>query len=424
MKIFVAGINIAFLFFISYRLWKADTDIGIRQFFWPSLFAKVFAGIALGLVYTYYYTTGDTFLYFDDGKKLAELARTDLFLYLRFLWLGDDSFVIWSDLNALQSRALYMVKLTSFASLITLDNYWIISGYFSFFSFVCTWLLVKAIVRPFPSAKYPVVIGFLFLPSVVFWSSGLIKESAALGALFFLTSLVLDVWTGQRSARWKWIVTPLALWLLWNLKYYYLAVFAPVTFAALAFRFLSAHVKFKSVAYKFFLWGIVFVLPLLVISSIHPNFYPHRIMEVIVSSNHQFLSLSAPEDLIGYNSLDASVRGILTNAPWALFSGLFRPLPWEARTAFQWVIAIENLVLIILFCASLPNISKFMRSHQRLLIWSTVVYVGMLCVFLALSTPNFGTLSRYRVSFLPFFFLLITIENPLLKRLSTLKERS
>ena len=137
MKIFVAVINIAFLLVISYKLWKADTDIGTRRFFWPALVAKVLAGIALGLVYTYYYTTGDTFLYFDDGKKLADLARSDFFLYLRFLWLGDDSFVIWSDLNALQSRALYMVKLTSFVNLITLDNYWIISGYFSFFSFAC-----------------------------------------------------------------------------------------------------------------------------------------------------------------------------------------------------------------------------------------------------------------------------------------------
>ncbi len=424
MKIFVAVINIAFLLFISYRLWKADTDIGTRRFFWPALFAKVLAGIALGLVYTYYYTTGDTFLYFDDGKKLADLARSDFFLYLRFLWLGDDSFVIWSDLNALQSRALYMVKLTSFVNLITLDNYWIISGYFSFFSFVCTWLLVKTITRSFPAAKYPALFGFLFLPSVVFWTSGLIKESAALGALFFLTSIVLDVWTGQLSPRWKWIVAPLALWLLWNLKYYYLAVFAPVAFAALAFRFLSAYVKLTSVVYKVLLWGLAFVLPLMVISSIHPNFYPHRIMEVIVSSNDQFLSLSAPEDLIGYNSLDASVGGIIRNSPWALFSGLFRPLPWEAHTAFQWVIAIENLILIVLFCASMRNISNGMRSPQRLLIWSTVVYVSMLCVFLALSTPNFGTLSRYRVSFLPFFFLLITIENPLLKGLSGLKERS
>jgi len=424
MKIFVAVINIAFLLFISYRLWKADTDIGLKKFFWPALSARVLAGIALGLVYTYYYTTGDTFLYFDDGKKLADLARTDFILYLRFLWLGDDSFVIWSDLNALQSRALYMVKITSFANLITLDNYWVISAYFSFFSFACTWLLVKTIVRSFPSAKYSVLIGFLFFPSVVFWSSGLIKESAALGALFFLTTIVLDVWTDQRSARWKWIVAPLALWLVWNLKYYFLAVFAPVAFAALAFRFLSAYVKPKSIVYKFVLWCVVFALPLMVISSIHPNFYPHRIMEVIVSSNNQFLSLSAPEDLIGYYSLDASVRSILTNSPWALFSGLFRPLPWEAHTAFQWVIAFENLVLIILFCTSLLNISKWLRSHQRLLIWSTVVYVSMLCVFLALSTPNFGTLSRYRISFLPFFFLLITIENPLLNRLSRLRERS
>jgi hypothetical protein len=55
---------------------------------------------------------------------------------------------------------------------------------------------------------------------------------------------------------------------------------------------------------------------------------------------------------------------------------------------------------------------------------SVVLYVVALCVFLALSTPNFGTLSRYRISFLPLLFLLITIENPLVKKVSALIQRT
>jgi len=41
----------------------------------------------------------------------------------------------------------------------------------------------------------------------------------------------------------------------------------------------------------------------------------------------------------------------------------------------------------------------------------------VLAVFLALSTPNFGTLSRYRVGFIPFFVFLTACGNVLLERL-------
>jgi hypothetical protein len=39
-------------------------------------------------------------------------------------------------------------------------------------------------------------------------------------------------------------------------------------------------------------------------------------------------------------------------------------------------------------------------------------------VFLALSTPNFGTLSRYRAGFLPFFVFVIAYRNPIVEWVS------
>jgi hypothetical protein len=43
-------------------------------------------------------------------------------------------------------------------------------------------------------------------------------------------------------------------------------------------------------------------------------------------------------------------------------------------------------------------------------------YVVFLCVFLALSTPNFGTLSRYRIGFTPFLWLLLLGGSGILSR--------
>jgi hypothetical protein len=58
-----------------------------------------------------------------------------------------------------------------------------------------------------------------------------------------------------------------------------------------------------------------------------------------------------------------------------------------------------------------------------MLVFSVIVYVSLLCIFLSLSTPNFGTLSRYRVGFISFFFLLVAGRHPLLNKLESWVQR-
>ncbi|HMG90344.1 MAG TPA: hypothetical protein VK589_09790 [Chryseolinea sp.] len=425
MKILFAVVNLVFLSFVAYRLWRVYRQSSIVQLFWPSLVLKAAAGIGLGLIYLYYYRiTADTFLFFEDAKKLTELARTDFFSYLQFLFVDDETHPLWEQIVYFQSRALFMVKLTSLVGLITFDNYWIISLYFSMMSFFAAWKLTNVIVESFPSAKVAAIIAFLFFPSVVFWSSGVIKESVSMATLFFLCAVVVEKWEGKKLPWWEWVVFILSAWLLWRLKYYYLAVFLPISAAAIVTHRLSQTWLVKSIVINVLIWSATFIVPLAVISSLRPNFYPGRILDVIVYNNHEFNSISDPHDVIEYASLEPTVGSVAKNVPWALVSGIFRPFPWEAHTVFQWLIAIENLVLLLLFVASLSNIVSLVKSRQRLLLCSILLYVATLCVFLALSTPNFGTLSRYRISFLPFFFLLITIENPLVKKVSAFIQRS
>ena len=425
MKILFAILNLALLAFIIYRLWKLYRENSIAMFYWPGLVVKALAGIALGLIYLYYYQIpADTFLFFEDSRKLTGLARADFLSYVRFLFLDEPTHPLWAEIVYQQSRALFMVKITSLFGIVTLDNYWITSIYFSVLSFMSAWRLTTTIVDSFPSAKTATVVAFLFFPSVVFWSSGLIKESVAMAALFFLSASVVRIWVGDRLPWWEWALVVFSAWIEWRLKYYYLAVFLPVAAAALVTRRLSDTWQIKGTAIKTMLWSATFILPLVVISLLRPNFYPARILAVIVSSNLEFNAMSDAEDVIEYPSLEPTFNSVVRNIPKALVSGIFRPFPWEAHTIFQWLIAIENVILLLLCITSLGNITQLLKSRQRLLLCSILLYVTALGVFLALSTPNFGTLSRYRVSFLPFFLLLVTIENPFVKKLSALIQRS
>jgi hypothetical protein len=128
-------------------------------------------------------------------------------------------------------------------------------------------------------------------------------------------------------------------------------------------------------------------------------------------------------DVIHYQNLEPTVTSLLVNAPWALFSGLFRPFPWEAKTVFQLLVSVENGLLLILLIVSVKSIARC-KTIDCLIIWSAAVYIVLLCTFLALSAPNFGTLSRYRVCFLPFLFFLVSCDNKAIRRFQTIIERS
>jgi hypothetical protein len=315
------------------------------------------------------------------------------------------------DLTLTASRALFLSKITSVFHLLTGGNYWTISLYFSLLSFLACWRFVQDINRYFPSATMAAIAAFLFLPSAVFWSSGLLKESLAIAALLLLCGLVLRVWFKEKMTWRHLALAVLALWILWNLKYFYAGIFLPVVCATLFCKsFISR--RFSAGA-ETLIWTGVFLIPLVVVSFLHPNFHFDRLLTVVVDNNSAYARFSDPGDYVQFSNLTPTLQGLLFNTPRALFSGLFRPLPWEANSATQLVAGFENALLLFFFAGALFRLKDYRNSTHRLLVFAVVVYIVLLCVFLTLSAPNFGTLSRYRVGYITFFTFLILCSNPI-----------
>jgi branched-subunit amino acid transport protein len=391
----------------------------LKTLYFFSLLFKIACGIALGLIYKFHYSHGDTFLYFQDATTLSDLARSDPGKFLNFIFADHYVEGVSNRLLYSEQRAVFFSKVISFLALLTFDNYWLISIYCSLLSFFSAWFLFRILVKFFPQHVAASAIAFLFFPSVVFWTSGVIKETIACAALFFLTGVFVTSWFEKRVRIAHCIMSLFALWVLWNLKYYYAAVFLPVVFTSMLYRFfLQRFVGHMSWAVKVFLWIFIFAVPLLLITFSHPNFYPNRLMQVIVSNHDLYSQYSDPGDRIEYISLQPTFKSLLLNTPLAVLSGLFRPSVFEAGNAFQWVAAIENLIIAVLTLFAIARVLKGKsRSDHIILLVAVGIFVFLLADFLSLSTPNFGTLSRYRVAFLPFYLLVILCSNPLLERL-------
>jgi hypothetical protein len=408
-------LHITILASLSFFMWKKQTSL--KKFFWPALAVKLFAGVCLGLIYTYYYSVADTFVYFNDGSKLASVAREDLSSYVSFLFFNTDSGIGEFPLH--EPRALFLIKITSVFNILTADNYWVTGFYYSFCSFAAAWFLVRTIYRHIPDARNAAVIAFLFLPSVIFWSSGLLKESLALAALYFLTAIFLEIWFEGRPSFGQFVLAAIAVWIFWNLKYYYAAVFFPVVFTTLLYKYVAGKRLISSPASGLFVWFAMLVFPVLLVMLSHPNFRHDRLLQVILENNTAYTSLSPPENVIHFNELGPDPFSFLKNSPRALFSGLFRPLFWETSAIIQVLPAIENTVILLLFLGACFRYKAYLSSRHRTLLLAATAYVVFLSVLITFAAPNFGTLSRYRTGYISFFVLVILCNNPLSKYVET-----
>ena len=408
MIILFTLVNLLLIAFFARKEWK-QSALSDSTIYWSSLTLKLITGIVVGMVYKYYYESGDTLTLFDDACKLTKLFYLKPFLYFNALLTGDLPLDITDE-----PRSVFFISIISLVNLITHDNYWLTSLWFSFFSFTCSYRLVTKLDSVFPSARTASRIALLFTPSVVFWSSGIIKETIAFGAVTMLAVYFLSLMRGDKLT-WRSIIgIILFMYLLLSLKYYWAAVLIPSMITAVIIR---------QVAPKRFLvpWFILvfFVLAFLA-SFTHPNFYLSRFLQVMVENHDIYIVRSQPDKIIHYYNLTPDWSSIVINSLWALWSGLFRPMIFEASSFPVVVAALENLLLLGLVIWKLKFI-RMPKPENQVIVLTALVYVVVLCMFLALSTPNFGTLSRFRVGFLPFFVLMILVDHPILVQKSQKK---
>jgi hypothetical protein len=412
MKVAFAVFNILIIFSLAFWSHRKYAEQSVKLY-WSVLSIKIVAGIALGLLYQYHYTSDDTWTFFNEATQLSALARKNFFNYFQFLFSASDTTV--DHVLYVHDRSLLFIKIISFFCLVSSDNYWICTGYFALFSFFASWLLYRQVVKLLPDSSVAVGLALFFFPSVVFWSSGLVKETLALSGLYLLTTIFLK-FASQEKIDWhEWLVALLSLALAWWLKYYWAAVFVMVLVTSVIIILLNRRAVFSR-AKIIFNWLVLFFLICFAASFTHPNFYLSRFLEVLVSNHDQFIKISRPENVIHYYQLKPAWWSVLLNAPLAEVSGFFRPFFWEASNGLSMASSIENLFLLLMAISFFGKTSTY-SDHYKSWLLPILVYCFFLCLFLALSTPNFGTLSRYRVGFLPFFVFALAYRNPLLKYL-------
>src|SRR5690349_9472167 len=114
MTIFFTLVNLLAIAALSYYAWKklAASD---TLTWWAGLALKLAGGLAIGLIYKYYYDLpGDTFVFFSDATKLADLAYTDTSSYIKFIFTGESPVEIANK----EPRSIFFVAILSIVNIV------------------------------------------------------------------------------------------------------------------------------------------------------------------------------------------------------------------------------------------------------------------------------------------------------------------
>jgi hypothetical protein len=157
---------------------------------------KIFFGILLYLVYTFYYTdrsTADIYKYFDDSKVLFDTLFTKPQDYFQMLLgIGNDTphfDVYYNQMNHwyreydsnLYNDSHTIIRFNAVIRLFSMGVYNVHAVFMCFLSLLGLTAIYKTFI-PVMKEKSLLLFGAVFLiPSVLFWGSGVLKE----GLLFF-----------------------------------------------------------------------------------------------------------------------------------------------------------------------------------------------------------------------------------------------
>ena len=405
MEYFYYIANALVLIGLSYFFYFKNKESKVIRFFWIGLFYKLAMTVFVG----YYYALGDTWQMFNYTINMNGIYEQDSFSsYWRMIFLSEFKSDYWKLGTVYwgNPRAFFMMKIISLINILTDKNYWLTSFYISLFSYFGTFFLLINITKHYQRLKVISIFVLLFLPSVVFNASGIMKESLAFGSICFILGFAILVNIKAKTNNlWLSIGLLLSLVLLYKLKFYFLAVLVPTIFLYFLLNFIKQITPKKRflalIMGLFILGGLIHS-----ITHINPMINITSIFDTIATNSAISAQNSLEGSYIKFFSNDNSLLFFLQNIPKALVYGLFGPFIWESKNLPMLYIGLENLTLLIGFLILLVQLFKN-NLKMSSLAWSFVFYILVLAIILPLASPNFGTLTRYKISYFPFLFILI-----------------
>ncbi len=429
----VTPILLIIIFIVALQVRKR-VSYGISyRYFLPALGLKIFGAIMLGVIYQFYYGGGDTFNYWTHGSEHVYHAFMDNFFQGLRLWLNGTSHLpetfeystkIWYFKD---SASYQIIRIAALFDIITFHTYSATAALFAVFSFSGLWALYQAFLRFYPQLIHWLAISVLFIPGVIFWGSGLLKDTITLGATGWVVYSVVDIYTSKQLRISTLAILVLSIYLIATIKVYILLCLIP---GFLVWVYIDRMRVIKSTAIKLII-GPILVLLVGLVGYVAIDQVGQIDQKYALANIPERVRITAYDIAYGWGAgagstyslgeIEPTYFGILKLAPRAIFVSLFQPFLWQSNNILMLIAALESSLILlitvfILFRTGLSNNIYIIRT--RPIVSFSILFAISFAFAVGVSSYNFGTLMRYKIPMLPFYLsgmLMLYFENQALR---------
>ncbi len=388
----------------------------MARYLMPALVAKMLGALAFAYVYVYYYTYGgDTFYYYTLAQPVVDAFRDSLYLGWKFILIPPGTFTedtfpyaadTWHFFQDGKEDLIHMGRIIGFIEAYLFRSYWLTTLVISALSMTGLWQFFRLFYGMAPQDADPklLAIGTFFIPSVLFWGSGIMKDTVCIGLLGWVAyggDRILQ--SPAKNARYLPLIV-FAGYHIYILKSYILLAYLPVFALSIytkgsANEYISA-IKKVTAPLSFALLALAFVFGIgqLANSSEYSLDGIEQKMQGF-HSYHATLAKTQGQSFYSLGEVSYTPAGILAKAPAAINVTYFRPYPWEVNEPLQYLSALESFLTLMVFFYLFYQ-HGFLRVLRKLFTGQLLPYTVFVLFFglsVGITAYNFGALVRFKV---------------------------
>lgn len=420
----VLSLVLIMIFYIYSKSKYSRKEESFYKYYSVGLLLKLLGAFFFCCIYAFYYGGGDTLNYYAGVRALNNIFWKSPNDFLKIIFLDNDS-INWSLLFEYgqsmpkyifkDDRTFLVVRLTSFLSLFVFGGFFSTTILLSRLSYIWIWKFYQFIVTRYKNADKMAFFAVLGLPSVVFWGSGIMKDTFTFSATCFFLVGLNNILIERRKILINLLQLVFSFYLILSVKSYIL--FALLPGAVLFFNFERVK-RINSKFIKIVVFPTVIVVSFIVLQILFIDFNEmfgkysaDRLLEEAIIQQEDLKRDVYGENSFDLGTIEPTMIGALKKAPLAINAALFRPYLWESGNPVMVLSALENAFLLLFSVYLLIKIklNLFRKILRDGFLLFSLTFILLLAFGVGFSTSNFGALVRYKIPFMPFYFFMLTV---------------
>lgn len=473
-----------------------------RWTFILAFLVKVMSGFFLTYVYSSHYTdrsTADIFKYYDDAKIMHKALSEKPADYFSMLsGVGNDNVyydtAYYAKMNHWYKRNDFgnyndnhtIIRLNALIMPFSFGSFHVHTVFMCFISFLGLFALYKFFLSVFKTKSVLIYLVVFYIPSVVFWGSGVLKEGLLLFSLgILLLSFYELFFLKQFSFKYGMLLFISTFLLLINKNYLLLVILPPLLAYYIVERYNIKRVFLFFSLFHFMLFVLFYVgikvgldkKPIALIVQKQKDFinlskggifllsneylvrleptdtnaivtYKVDSVKLISGANYMGWRLNNFDDTLGFIENDEDITfkiisklpraGSLLQekpiaarwgtfvgfAPIALYNSFLQPSIFKKGSFVERIASLENIIMImfVVLCFIFGDI----KNCNKLFLWFSIYLVIIMFLIVGYTTPVAGAIVRYKMPVIP-FLLMIGVNVICLEKinrfLSTMKRK-